>query len=196
MINDYDVIKNGFLNYILMIRQSRTAYFIDFLIYIVLIIFAGTYILFGSHTLSNRTFINILGGIAVWTFIEYLLHRWFLHKLKPFSSWHLEHHIHPKKYICASTFLSLTLILLVIFFPLNLFLKFNDALVITFGFLLGYFIYSVIHHSIHHLDLKRNWYLNTLEINHLKHHCLFSKNFGVTTILWDIIFDTYESNNK
>jgi sterol desaturase/sphingolipid hydroxylase (fatty acid hydroxylase superfamily) len=36
-----------------------------------------------------------LAGIAAWTLVEYVLHRFVLHGLQPFRRWHAEHHRRP-----------------------------------------------------------------------------------------------------
>ena len=34
----------------------------------------------------------VVTGLAAWTLVEYVLHRWMLHGVEPFRRWHLAHH--------------------------------------------------------------------------------------------------------
>ena len=47
-----------------------------------------------------------LTGLVGWSFIEYLLHRFVLHRMQPFKRWHAEHHDRSTALICTSTLLS------------------------------------------------------------------------------------------
>ncbi|GAB1426064.1 hypothetical protein MASR2M16_32980 [Thauera terpenica] len=38
-----------------------------------------------------------LAGLVGWTLIEYLLHRFMLHRVEPFRAWHVEHHRHADR---------------------------------------------------------------------------------------------------
>ena len=50
-----------------------------------------------------------LAGAATWTFLEYVLHRFVLHGVAPFSDWHRQHHLRPLALICSPTVLSAAL---------------------------------------------------------------------------------------
>jgi hypothetical protein len=49
-------------------------------------------------------------GLVAWTLLEYALHRFVLHGLQPFRTWHAEHHRRPRALIGTPTILSATLI--------------------------------------------------------------------------------------
>jgi len=54
----------------------------------------------------------VLAGGAVWTGLEYALHRWVLHGMAPFKAWHAAHHRVPTARVGAPTWLSAGLFVL------------------------------------------------------------------------------------
>lgn len=56
-------------------------------------------------------------GLASWTLLEYGLHRFVLHGVRLFSSWHAEHHRRPAARIYSPTFVSVFLIAAMIYLP-------------------------------------------------------------------------------
>src|ERR1700691_5500307 len=59
-----------------------------------------------------------LVGLAVWTFVEYVVHRWVYHAVPFFEKLHDAHHDDPKALIGVPSFVSSGLILGVFFLPL------------------------------------------------------------------------------
>ncbi len=52
-----------------------------------------------------------------WIAVEYALHRFVLHGLRPFSKWHAEHHRSPAALICTPTWVSALLIAVFVVLP-------------------------------------------------------------------------------
>lgn len=146
--------------------------------------------------------VGVVAGLALWTFLEYILHRWMLHwepekpvyKLirKCFPS-HRSHHDAPMNerknvvlQLKITAFLSLafTAFIIVIGAPVLW------ALSVNAGVLLGYQAYEYVHVACHHLPMRNRW-ASLLKRHHaIHHHRDETVNFGVTTTIWDSVFRT------
>lgn len=151
-----------------------------------------------------ETVILFLSGIFVWTFAEYMLHRFLFH-YQPKNEWakrihwmfHGVHHDYPQDSKRLVMPPAVSIPLATIFFYIFLFI-FGKALVNPFfaGFLLGYLFYDMIHYGVHHFGFKAKWLL-ALKSHHMKHHYIEPNDgFGVSSPLWDIIFGTSYKNQK
>jgi cyclopropane-fatty-acyl-phospholipid synthase len=120
--------------------------------------------------------------------MEYLLHRFVLHGLQPFKSWHREHHRRPNALICLPTVLSAALILLLVFFPVLFLSGLLHASALTLGVLIGYLAYTIMHHGIHHWHVDSHWFRKRKRWHGLHHHVDQSGYFGVTNSFWDYVF--------
>eukprot|EP00835_Amoeboradix_gromovi_P005222 NODE_472_length_8038_cov_0.413150.p3 type:complete len:292 gc:universal NODE_472_length_8038_cov_0.413150:7888-7013(-) len=140
-------------------------------------------------------------GIVLWSFIEYVLHRFVFHcdKYLPDNGYfivlhyllHGIHHLHPMDPLRLVMPPILTLIYSSILFSFSLiFIPFPYVYGLYAGTKLGYVIYDVTHYWLHHLQWNNSYFL-FLKSYHLKHHY---KNpalgFGITSTLWDKIFYT------
>ncbi len=129
----------------------------------------------------------VLAGLLLWTLIEYLLHRFVLHRLPPFRHWHARHHERPRALICGPTLLSSVLIAVLVAAPAWAALGAAQAQALTLGLVLGYLAYGVVHHSAHHggggrwMQARRRWHA-------LHHHAPVPAGYGVSTGLWDHVF--------
>ena len=126
---------------------------------------------------------TMLGGIALWTLFEYLVHRIALHRYGMFVAAHAMHHAAPRAYIGTPTWISLPTYASSIFLPLWLLCGFNVASGTFAGVLIGYTWYGLLHHLIHHMNIPtRLAYLRNLQARHMRHHrSPKAGNFGVTT---------------
>ncbi len=141
-----------------------------------------------------------LMGLLVWTFTEYTLHRFVFHMegehwlIKKFVFlFHGLHHDDPNDPtrlvmppVPAVIIVFLLWQMYALFIPaksLNLFMAF---------FLIGYLTYDYIHYATHHF--KMNSPLGSfLRKYHLQHHHRKSPTqFGVSSPLWDYIFQTHK----
>ena len=72
-------------------------------------------------------------GLAVWTFVEYVVHRWVYHAIPFFEKFHDAHHDEPKALIGVPSFVSSGVMLAVFFLPLY----FTVGIVFSGGFSSG-----------------------------------------------------------
>ena len=93
------------------LEHSKTAYRADFALYGTAVMALAAFLLLSGPREQRLEIVTFtLVGLCSWTAIEYALHRFVLHGLKPFSRWHAEHHQRPTALICAPTILSATLV--------------------------------------------------------------------------------------
>lgn len=138
-------------------------------------------------------------GIVIWTFTEYVLHRYVFH-FEPRSRWgqrlhfifHGVHHDYPQdaKRLVMPPSASLPLAAL-FYFLFSLFFDNQGRLLAFFsGFLLGYLVYDMLHYAFHHYQFKSRFMLK-LKAQHMQHHYTDPhKGYGVSNIVWDEVFRT------
>ncbi|KAF3582003.1 hypothetical protein DY000_02034052 [Brassica cretica] len=143
-------------------------------------------------------------GIFIWTFIEYCLHRFLFH-MKTKSYWgntahyliHGYHHKHPMDHLRLVFPPALTAIMC---FPLWNLAKViatpSTAPALFGGGLLGYVMYDLTHYYLHHANPTIP-VTKSLKKSHLNHHFrIQDKGYGVTSSLWDIVFDSIMQQEK
>ena len=129
---------------------------------------------------------SIGAGLALWTLLEYLIHRFAFHRFAP----HWEHHSQPEEwaYIFAPLWLSLGAS--AILWPLCSWAAgawMRGALVLA-GIMLGYVAYEGVHVWIHG-GRNGGALLVALRRHHFYHHFADDTTcFGVVTPFWDRIF--------
>ena len=134
-------------------------------------------------------------GCLVWTFSEYIMHRYVGHKKGGTSSVSLEHQAHhrdPYHFTKARKKALTAAVVATILTPLSIF-AFGGVVGATFtvGFFGRYLSYEVLHRRIHTHGPKPNVYSRWLRTHHLYHHFGNPRmNHGVTTPLWDAVFGT------
>ena len=173
-------------------RLSKAGYFADFVVYPPIVLALVAYAASRSAPLSwlNWSGMCVL-GIAVWTLLEYLIHRAVLHRVRFFAELHDMHHDSPTELIGSPTWLTLSIICFGVLLPLWWSTSFETAGGVTAGLILGYLWYVTTHYAIHHWQPSPGSYLYRAKRRHLVHH--YSRqpcNFGVTTVFWDLIFRT------
>jgi sterol desaturase/sphingolipid hydroxylase (fatty acid hydroxylase superfamily) len=133
----------------------------------------------------------VLAGTAAWSAAEYLLHRFVLHGLRPFSDWHAQHHARPRALIGTPTAINAVLMLFLVGAPLWLLGGAWVAGAVGSGFLLGYLAYSWMHHTLHHGRCHSAW-MSQRKRSHAVHHMTGRglSRFGVSTGLWDRVLRT------
>jgi 4-hydroxysphinganine ceramide fatty acyl 2-hydroxylase len=138
-------------------------------------------------------------GILFWTFIEYTMHRFIFH-LPINSAWaerlrYIIHGIHHMDHrdplrLVAPPIMSLSIGLgFVLLF--SIVLSASNFFSFTFGFTLSYLCYDYLHWMLHHSKSKNKLFYYLRRNHALHHHNSSSKRFGVTSPLWDFIFNTY-----
>jgi hypothetical protein len=169
---------------LLTLEHGKLAYRADFALYGIVVALLAAYLLVA--VLQNLAF--VIAGLAGWTLIEYLLHRFVLHGMQPFRGWHDAHHDRPVALICAPTIMSASLILVLIFLPALELLDLERACALTLGVVMGYLTYSVTHHAVHHWRSDNAWLMQRKRWHALHHHVQYPGCYGVTTMFWDHVF--------
>jgi len=142
-----------------------------------------------------------LTGIAMWTFAEYVLHRFLFHidqhmpdhriSIILHFTLHGVHHYLPMDKLRLVMPPALFFVLATPFWHLAHFVFPNwyVATSIFSGAIFGYVIYDLTHYFLHHKQLPP-WY-RELKKYHLQHHYAnYQLGFGVSNKFWDKVFGT------
>ena len=143
-------------------------------------------------------FITFLFGLFIWSFTEYVLHRFAFHinptsEIKKYIYFmiHGVHHDYPKDGTRLVMVPAVSIPLSAAFYYLFKYIL-GAVYVNAFfpGFITGYLIYDMMHYAIHHFQM-RGKILTTIKKHHFKHHYQSSdRYFGVSSPLWDYFFGT------
>jgi sterol desaturase/sphingolipid hydroxylase (fatty acid hydroxylase superfamily) len=133
----------------------------------------------------------ILVGLAAWTLVEYLVHRFAFHHRFPLGRrLHQLHHDHPGDPDAERTSLTTPLVASPFAVMVLGCAGIEDGSSIFAGLLVGYLVFIAIHYAVHRLPIEPGSWLYQTKIRHLAHHRFDNCNFGVTTSFWDIVFRT------
>ena len=113
-------------------------------------------------------------GVVAWTLAEYVVHRFVLHGIAPAE--HRQHHANPDGAVLTifwQIWICFALVYLIA----------GGAFVA--GALVAYAWYLFVHHCAHHGPDK-----SPSRLHHQSHHRFATRNFGVSTTLWDRVFGT------
>jgi sterol desaturase/sphingolipid hydroxylase (fatty acid hydroxylase superfamily) len=116
------------------------------------------------------------GGVVAWTLAEYIVHRFVLHYLAPRE--HGLHHTSPDRAVLTIFWQIWVCFALVYFIAGGGFLA---------GTLVAYAWYLFVHHCAHHGPDKMPL---PLFKHHRSPHQFATRNYGVSTTLWDYVFGT------
>lgn len=171
-------------------RLSKTGYYADFVVYPLLLLPLGTVAIRGTTWQAQSAWmLACLAGIATCTLLEYVMHRVVLHHIPPFRALHDMHHKNPAALVGTPTWLSACFIGFVVLVPAWWLAGLNVSSGLTFGFILGYLWYVLVHHAIHRWRAREGSYLQQAKRRHGQHHHLrLPCNFGVTSACWDRFF--------
>jgi sterol desaturase/sphingolipid hydroxylase (fatty acid hydroxylase superfamily) len=143
---------------------------------ILLAVLLGT-VLFAISPLGPISELSLfVGGVVTLTLAEYLVHRFVLHGFAPTE--HRLHHAHPDRAVLTifwQIWICFALVYLIA----------GGAFVA--GALVAYAWYLFVHHCAHHGPDKLP---APLLKHHQRHHRLATKNYGVSTTVWDHVFGT------
>jgi cyclopropane-fatty-acyl-phospholipid synthase len=135
-------------------------------------------------------------GWALWTLLEYSLHRFVLHGLSPFKQWHAQHHARPAALIARPTLLSACLLYALVFLPAWMWLPHWAAEALSLGVVSGYLAYGLVHHATHHGRMPGRC-LHRQKRRHALHHRRNGAHFyGVTTSFWDLRFGSVPAGRR
>jgi sterol desaturase/sphingolipid hydroxylase (fatty acid hydroxylase superfamily) len=172
-------------------RLSKVGYYSEYIVYPVLsagLLATAAWRYPGRAGILAATFV---GGVALWTLVEYLLHRFILHHVPYIKEMHDAHHHDQAALIGTPVWLSLLIFVVFVFAPLWLLTDPVITAGVSAGMVIGYFLYGAAHHIIHHWDVKAGGLGYKLKHRHgLHHHYSENGNFGVTTGFWDVVFGT------
>jgi sterol desaturase/sphingolipid hydroxylase (fatty acid hydroxylase superfamily) len=177
---------------LLALEHSRAAYAADFVLYGVAVSVLSSLLVWRVPPgMLPLLAVLVLVGSLSWTLIEYLLHRFVLHGVQPFKSWHEEHHARPTALICAPTLLSALLFFTLVFLPAFELANLWVACALTLGVVSGYLAYATTHHAVHHWHGKSQW-LRKRKQWHALHHAkgIQPGRFGVSSGFWDRVWGT------
>lgn len=169
------------------IEHGKAAYWADFGIHGAFVaVLAITLVVFAPRDQWPMLAALLMLGTTAWTLIEYLVHRYVLHGLEPFQSWHEEHHERPTALISTPTLLSVSLVVLLVFLPGLMITNAWRASSFTLGVTVGYFVYALTHHATHHWRARNSW-LARRKRWHARHHHM-TACYGVSSSFWDKVF--------
>ena len=138
---------------------------------------------------SLRVALLVLSGLTLYSFMEYVFHRWVFHgALQTMARGHASHHTNPRGYDSLPFFLPALVLSCVIGVGVML-APAAEVWLVASGIAFGYVAYGVAHFMIHHRRF-RNAVLRRWAARHHIHHHHPGRNFGVTTPLWDALLAT------
>jgi cyclopropane-fatty-acyl-phospholipid synthase len=174
---------------LLALEHSRAVYWADFAFYGAVVCGLAAALAFAAPNGEGWSLaLMAAAGLGGWTLIEYLLHRFVLHGLQPFSRWHAEHHQRPSALIASPTVFSASLLLVLVVWPAWWLFGMWPGLAVTCGVLAGYLAYTVTHHATHHWNFDNAWLKRRKRAHALHHHFDKPVGFGVTSEFWDRVF--------
>lgn len=127
-----------------------------------------------------------LAGLVAWSLAEYLVHRFVLHRrASVFWPEHMKHHKEPLADVGVPLYIAV---------PLGIGLAFIGGYFFL-GAFLGYVAYVTVHEAMHReiWPIKEGHLLYRQKLRHDLHHQGFHANYGVTSPVWDVVFDTYKN---
>lgn len=160
------------------------------------------YFFYQSIAVFHLPFLSIIGfllfGLFVWTFTEYVLHRFLFHWKPPGKIgerlhfvFHGVHHDYPsdsKRLVMVPT-VSIPLATL-FYFMFHALIGPVHVAPFFCGFMLGYLFYDMTHYAIHHYNFKSKFWLD-LKHHHMLHHYKdMDHGYGVSSKIWDYVFRT------
>jgi sterol desaturase/sphingolipid hydroxylase (fatty acid hydroxylase superfamily) len=179
------------------ISRSRTNYWAAYAVDLTCPILFG-YLGMRYHPGWASILIGTIFGFAVFTLVEYAIHRWLLHDPECFLyPLHEAHHQHPEG---AAAFLAPTsfVVLMPIWLLFAGWLHVPGASFFLCGFSAGYFYFGALHHLEHAVRINQipfRW-LQGRWAAHSVHHKLDHANYGVMTSFWDYVFGTHQKQLK
>lgn len=187
------IFENDFLEFFSHVHPSVPA-----IIYLPVVAYMFYQSIATGITLYHASAIFVI-GVLVWSFTEYILHRFVFHFV-PRSQWgkkihfmfHGVHHDYPNdsSRLVMPPVVSIPLAVL-FYFIFGAILGAYYLPPFFAGFIVGYLAYDLTHYAVHHFNLHGRISLY-LKQHHLRHHYMDpDNNYGVSSPLWDFVFSTY-----
>jgi len=175
---------------------SKVYFFIPLIIYVPVIVYMLYKAFFVASISAGKFGLLFAGGLFVWTFVEYILHRFVFHFV-PRQKWALRlhfifhgvHHDYPNdlKRLVLPPSASIPL-------ATGFYFLFNALLPPTYvyaffpAFIGGYLVYDMTHYAIHHFNFKSGLWKKIKQHHMLHHYQDPTRGYGVSSDLWDKIF--------
>lgn len=144
-------------------------------------------------------------GLLSWGFVEYVIHRWVLHREPktegfnlPGNQTHLRHHADPNALQRLNVQLSESIPVCAVYYLLawGLAGSWQAATHLYTGLIAGYFFYEYLDFQAHH-GTSRGRLTRYFRKYHLQHHHYDATvRFGVTSPLFDLLFGTFHIERK
>lgn len=178
---------------------SKVHFFVPIIIYLPVVLYCLYAAIFDAHQSFTRIAVLFVSGLFVWTFVEYTLHRFVFHFV-PKAEWALRlhfifhgvHHDYPSDKLRLVMPPSASIPLALGFFflfravlPLH-----EDVYAFFSAFILGYLFYDIGHYAIHHFNFKGGIWKEVKRHHMLHHYQDPTKGYGVSSKLWDKIFNS------
>jgi 4-hydroxysphinganine ceramide fatty acyl 2-hydroxylase len=184
--------KNNFLE-----SLSKVHFLVPVYIFMPVILFCVYKALFEAQIDLLKFFELFISGIFVWTFVEYIMHRFVFHYAPANKPWaqrihfifHGVHHDYPSdaKRLVLPPSVSIPLATIFYFLFIAI-LPVNYVFGFFPGFILGYLFYDLSHYAIHHFNFKGAIWKKIKQHHMLHHYQDPDKGYGVSSPLWDKIF--------
>lgn len=148
-------------------------------------------------------------GLLIWTLAEYILHRFVFH-FRPRAAYqekiiYLFHGIHHHQPQCKTRLvmppvvsIPLASVFYALFYLILAVLLKSPGWVgpMVSGFTIGYLAYDLTHYATHHFPM-RSGIFKYLKRYHMMHHFKTpEQRFGVSSPLWDVVFNTKPVEGK
>lgn len=182
--------RNGFLE-----SLSKVHYYVPLIVFLPVIFF----LMWQSLVVQQMAVLPLLGytfiGLLIWTFTEYIMHRFVFHYYPTSKAgqrihfiFHGVHHDYPndaKRLVMPP---SASIPLAAAFFGLfYLILPKNIVFACFLGFITGYLIYDMTHYALHHASFKNSFWIKLKKHHMLHHYSDATKGYGVSSDIWDKI---------
>jgi sterol desaturase/sphingolipid hydroxylase (fatty acid hydroxylase superfamily) len=174
---------------------SKVPFYVPLIVYVPVIGYC-IYRAYETNVGLGTFFEYMLLGLFVWTFTEYILHRFVFHYL-PKPKWgkrlhfifHGVHHDYPSDALRLVMPPSASIPLALLFYYLfKAMLPVNYIYAFFPGFIVGYLFYDISHYAIHHFNFKGAFWKKIKQHHMLHHYQDPTKGYGVSSPLWDKIF--------
>ena len=179
-------------------RMTRFTFLLDYYVYPVFIVLSLAIGSWGSrHDVWWQGPALLISGYAVWTLVEYLMHRYAFHHMPGVKPLHMAHHADADDLIGSPTTLSFSLIFIFAYLPMAWLVGAYAACFWFAGMMAGYLAFCTVHYIVHHSSNSKLAIIRKLKRGHAIHHYGNNQyNFGVTTLFWDRVFGTYSDKMR
>lgn len=191
--------KNPFLE-----SLSRIHWSVPLFLYVPVVVF----FLYRSIFMLNIPVLTVvvcyIAGLIAWSFAEYALHRFVFHTELPGKIgermhfvMHGVHHDYPKDSKRLVMVPTVSIPLALIFYGLFYVLIGPVYTAPVFAaFVSGYLVYDMTHYAIHHYSTKNAYWLKLKQHHALHHYGHPDQLYGVSTKLWDHIFQSFPDKQE